>query len=117
MEIDIVSPWMSGKTQHSLNYNDNVDFVSEENAAKNIYLIQPGQQASGLAIASLVLGILGIFFLGSIPAVICGHIARANINESNGRLGGNGMALVGLILGYIGIAIFLLYLLVIIAAS
>jgi Tfp pilus assembly major pilin PilA len=41
--------------------------------------------------------------LSGIPAVICGHIARSEIRKSEGRLEGEGMALAGLITGYIGI--------------
>lgn len=62
------------------------------------------QQAStsGLAITSLVLGILGFLSGGllGIPAVICGHISRSQIKKSNGRLAGEGLALAGLITGY-----------------
>jgi type II secretory pathway pseudopilin PulG len=60
-------------------------------------------QSSGMAIASLVCGILGFvtFGLGSIPAIITGHMARSRINKSAGALGGNGFALAGLILGYL----------------
>jgi competence protein ComGC len=60
-----------------------------------------------LAVWSLVLGILSItcFFLFSgIPAVICGHMARSRIKASNGALQGSGLALAGLITGYLGIA-------------
>lgn len=59
--------------------------------------------AAPLAIASLVLGILGtnfLFFLGSLLAVIFGHIALKQIRESRGGLTGRGLALGGLILGY-----------------
>lgn len=58
----------------------------------------------GTAVASLILGLLGLFCLGlftGIPAIICGHIARKQIRESSGRLTGGGLALSGLILGYI----------------
>lgn len=58
---------------------------------------------SGKAIASLVCGIFG-FFLGSIAAVILGHMAHSDIRKSAGRLGGAGMATAGLVLGYLGIA-------------
>ena len=69
----------------------------------------PGQQqTNGLAIASLVLGILS-FVCGScvtgIPAVICGHIARSQIAQSQGTQSGDGLALARLILGYISVAI------------
>jgi len=63
----------------------------------------------GKAIASLVLGILSLLcfsiFTG-IPAAILGHMSRKNIRQSMGRLKGDGMALAGLILGYIGIGFF-----------
>jgi hypothetical protein len=60
---------------------------------------------SGLALASLVLGIAGVLLvlLGpilGIAAVICGHRARAEIKKSNGMIGGKGMALAGIICGY-----------------
>jgi len=63
---------------------------------------------SGLAIASLICGILGISCLslvGGIPAVICGHLALANIKKSPSLLTGGGMAIAGLVMGYISILI------------
>ena len=62
----------------------------------------------GLAIASLVLGILGFVALGilvAIPAVICGHMAKSRIKNSDGTLQGDGLALAGLIMGYVCIGI------------
>ena len=65
---------------------------------------------SGMAIASFVLGISTLFtcFLSGIPAIIFGHIARADIRRSPDRVGGDGMALAGLILGYLSLVIPLL---------
>ena len=57
-----------------------------------------------MAIASLVLGILWLFWIGSILAVIFGHTALHNIHKSNGRQDSKGIAQAGLILGWIGIA-------------
>lgn len=61
---------------------------------------------SGNAIASMVCGILGLItcfiFLG-IPAVICGHLALKQINNSPLPMGGRGMAISGLVMGYIQI--------------
>jgi hypothetical protein len=68
--------------------------------------IQP--KNCGLAIWSLVLGILGLtcfWILTAIPAVICGHVAYSRIRRSAGALSGEGLALGGLITGYIGIAL------------
>lgn len=76
---------------------------------------------SGEAIASLVLGILawptiaafGFGIVFGILAVIFGHLARGKIRRAQppGSIGGDGMAIIGLILGYIAIAIGLIVLL------
>lgn len=63
---------------------------------------------NGLAVASLVLGIAGLFvipLLGSIAAVIMGHIARRQIRERGE--GGDGMAVGGLVTGYLGVVVWL----------
>lgn len=63
---------------------------------------------SGLAIWSLVLGLLSPFccgFITAIPAVILGHLGRSEIRKSGGRLTGDGMAVAGLVLGYLTIVI------------
>jgi len=68
----------------------------------------PQAKTSGLAIWSLVLGILSLtcfYILTAIPAVICGHVAKSRIARSAGALTGDGLALAGLITGYIGIAL------------
>jgi hypothetical protein len=79
-----------------------------------------GPPASGLAIAALVCGILGVFTGGitSIPAVICGHLAWGE--TKSGRASGHGMAIAGLVLGYlliIGWVIFWVSIIVAVAAS
>jgi hypothetical protein len=63
-------------------------------------------ETDGKAVASLVLGILSFIFsvLTGIPAIILGHISRSEIRKSAGRLGGDGMALAGLIMGYLSLA-------------
>lgn len=58
---------------------------------------------STLSLASLMMGILGWVLLpivGGIIAVITGHLARKEIRQSEGLLGGNGLATAGLVLGY-----------------
>lgn len=70
---------------------------------------------SGLAIAALVCGILSLLScyingLFAIPAVICGHMALKRIRPDAQPLqGGRGMAIAGLICGYIGIIIQLFF--------
>jgi hypothetical protein len=53
----------------------------------------------GYAIASLVLAIAA-FGIGSILAVIFGHLSLRRIRRSGGTLGGHGFAVAGLVLGY-----------------
>lgn len=65
-------------------------------------------KTEGLAVFSLVLGILSLIacsIFAGIPAVICGHMSRSRISGSNGALGGAGLALTGLILGYLSVAL------------
>ena len=66
------------------------------------------RQTSALAITSLVSGLLGWTFLplvGSLVAIITGHMARAEIQRSNGQMDGDGLAIAGLVLGWLVIAI------------
>ncbi len=72
--------------------------------------VQP--KTSSLAVWSLVLGILGFLFLVicigpllAIPGVICGHLAHSRIKRAGGALTGGGLALGGLITGYVSIAL------------
>ena len=61
---------------------------------------------NGMAIASLVTGLLGwtaIPLISSLAAIVLGHVARAQIRRTGEQ--GRGMALAGLILGYIGIVV------------
>ncbi len=71
------------------------------------------KQRVGAALASLVLGILGLVLigpLGSIPAVICGHVALSRIKKNPDALDGDGLALAGLILGYVQIGLMVIML-------
>ncbi len=56
--------------------------------------------SSGLAITSLVLGILSLFcsVFTALPGIICGIIGLNKINKSNGQLTGKGMAIAGICL-------------------
>jgi len=68
-------------------------------------IIPPGGvETSGKAIASLVCGLFSLIFPAAIAAIILGHVSRSEIRKSGGRLKGNGLALTGLIFGYMGIA-------------
>lgn len=47
----------------------------------------------------------GVFLIGSIVAVVTGHMGRRQIKESGGMQGGDSLAMFGLILGWAGIAL------------
>ena len=70
------------------------------------------QRTNGFAITSLVCGILGFCAggaLAAIPAIVFGHIALAQINRSGGMEQGRGMAIAGLVMGYLFLALIVLY--------
>jgi uncharacterized protein DUF4190 len=58
---------------------------------------------SRLAVAALICGVLWVFGLGSLLAVVLGHLARRRIVKGNLR--GGGLALAGLVLGYLGLVV------------
>jgi len=60
-------------------------------------------QTSGKAIASLICGCLFFFFPAAIVAIVLGHLALSEIRKSAGWLKGQGIATVGLVLGYSGV--------------
>lgn len=73
-----------------------------------------GQQAAAAVVAptcttatvSLISGIVAWFALpiiGAIVAIVAGHMAKREIRDAGGQLGGDGMATAGLVLGYLQI--------------
>lgn len=74
-------------------------------------------RVSGLAIASLVVGILWFYWLGSVLALVLGYMAKREIDASRGALTGRGFAVAGIVLGWIGVGIFSLLMLVTILAG
>jgi hypothetical protein len=73
--------------------------------------MNPVRTTSSLAIASLVSGILGWTLLpviGTLVAIITGHMARAEIRRSAGTLGGDGLAIGGLVLGWVSALLWIL---------
>jgi hypothetical protein len=84
------------------------DPAQQAQQAQQESVIQNGPiKTNGLAVASLVLGIVGIlpccYCIPSILAIIFGCVSKSSIKKSSGSLGGNGMATAGLVLGIIGL--------------
>lgn len=79
----------------------------------------PGTKTNGLAVAALICGLAQIIvgILSGIPAIILGHMARRQIRQTGEQ--GAGMAMAGLVLGYVGVAltVLLVVLLIIVAVA
>jgi len=76
----------------------------------------PATKTNVLAIVSLIASIAGIvifWFIGSVVGVICGHISLNQIKRT--REEGRGLAVAGLIVGYIGIALSIIAVIAIVA--
>jgi len=65
------------------------------------------QTTNGFAVAALVLGIavLCTGILGGILAVVFGNLALSRIDESQGMEKGRGMAITGIVFGWIAIGL------------
>lgn len=77
------------------------------------------RETSGLAIASLILSIASIIIgpFGFIPGIVCGHLAKKKIRLNKSELKGEGLALSGLIIGYIFLALFTLFILFVVGMA
>lgn len=65
-------------------------------------------RTSGLAIASLVLGIFWIYGIGSTLAIIFGHVSLAQMKKDS-TIKGRGLAIAGLVLGYLALILLVLF--------
>ncbi|MER5350401.1 DUF1707 and DUF4190 domain-containing protein [Kitasatospora sp. NPDC002551] len=74
-------------------------------------LVPPPRPTNGAAVASLVLGLLGM----GLPAVVAGHVAKNQIRRRNED--GDAMATVGLVLGYLECVMWTLFVFVLIASA
>lgn len=70
------------------------------------------QATNGMAVAALVCGILGIFVL----ALVFGYIGRRQIDEAGGQYGGRGMAIAGIVLGWIWLGLLVLWIVIVVVA-
>ena len=61
-------------------------------------------ETNGLAIASLFLGIIWLFGLGSILAIVLGYAGVKQIRASGGHQSGRAIAIAGIVIGIVGLA-------------
>jgi hypothetical protein len=81
------------------------------------YAYAPARKTNGFAVASMVLGIVWAYWIGSILALVFGYIATSQIKRSGGTQTGRGMAIAGIVLGWIGVALIVVVIIVAIADS
>jgi DUF1707 SHOCT-like domain/Domain of unknown function (DUF4190) len=79
--------------------------------------VAPVAKTNGLAIVSLACGIGQFAFgpLATIPAIVCGHVARSQIKRTGEQ--GAGLALAGLILGWAAVLLGIVLIVVGVAIS
>jgi hypothetical protein len=80
------------------------------------YVPVPQPTTNGYAIASLVLGIVWIYGITSILALVFGYRARREIDASQGWQTGRGLATAGIVLGWVGVGGLILVVVIIIIA-
>ncbi|MGB3444601.1 MAG: DUF4190 domain-containing protein [Actinophytocola sp.] len=73
------------------------------------YPYPPARSTNGMAIAAMVLGIVWVYWIGSILALIFGYVALNEIRRT--KQSGEGMAIAGIVLGWIGVGILVIVLL------
>lgn len=73
------------------------------------YGVPAAPSTNGMAIAALVLGILWLYWIGSILALVFGYVAKRQIDDARGTQQGRGMAGAGIVLGWIGVGLFALF--------
>jgi hypothetical protein len=67
-----------------------------------------GRTTNGFAVASLVLGIVWAMGVGSILALVFGYLAKSQIDRSPDEETGRGMAIAGIVLGWVGVGFLVL---------
>jgi len=68
----------------------------------------PEEELSALPIWTFTLGVFALltFGLTAVPSIICGHLALARERTNRRRSFAKSVAVVGLVIGYIGAAVF-----------
>lgn len=81
--------------------------------AQPYYPQAPG--TNGMAIASLVLGIVWLYWVGSVLALVFGYVAKSQIRQRHET--GGGMATAGIVLGWIGVGTLIVTVVILLIAA
>lgn len=69
------------------------------------FVQRDSRSVNAFAIASLVCSVAWFLWIGSLLGVVFGHVALRQIKAAGGRQGGKGLAVAGLAVGYLGLAL------------
>ena len=93
------------------------DYRHDPAGPQSVVYVHQSSKTNGMAIASMVLGILWLYWIGSILALVFGYIGKNQIDKSNGRESGRGMAIAGIVLGWIGVAVLVVLIILALAGA
>jgi Domain of unknown function (DUF1707)/Domain of unknown function (DUF4190) len=80
--------------------------------------VRPAKRhVNALAVASVVAGLMWMSWFGSILAIVLGHVALGQIDRAGGRQSGRGIAVAGLVIGYVGLLTLVVTVLAVLAAA
>jgi hypothetical protein len=79
------------------------DVLPEPNERIDVFAPSGPTATRDHGVAVVLLAIASIYWVGSLLAVIFGHVALNRIDRWNGWVGGKGMVTVAIVLGYVGL--------------
>lgn len=88
-----------------------------EPSSSPVWAPPASSQVSGMAIASLVLGLAWFYWIGSILALVFGYVARREIDRDPANVSGRGMATAGIVLGWIWMGVLVVVIVVAVVIS
>jgi len=87
---------------YAARWRSELDLLTGDVTAPLVFT-RPEQSVNGLAIASIVVAVFWLGWLGSLAAVVMGYMALGQIARSGGTQTGRAAALIGIALGYFGL--------------
>ena len=87
---------------YAARWRSELDLLTGDVTAPLVF-VRPEQSVNGLAIASIVVAVFWLGWLGSLAAVVMGYMALGQIARSGGTQTGRAAALIGIALGYFGL--------------
>ncbi len=79
--------------------------ASASTVARPEFVHRDSRSTNGFAIASLVCAAVWFLWVGSLMGVVFGHIALRQIKADQGRQSGRGLAIAGLVVGYLALGV------------